>query len=69
MLGRLLFFIMFTVTVAILIVPVILTILFWVITNRGLMWIVKMIDFVLKLMGLDENGLPINKGNYGKINK
>jgi len=47
MIGRILFFITFVVTVLISIIPVFVSMLIWVFTKKGLMWIVRIIDFML----------------------
>jgi len=47
MLKRFLFFIVFLITIAILIVPVVISMLIWVFSGKGLMWIVRTMDWML----------------------
>jgi hypothetical protein len=45
-LTRLLFTLMLIITIGILIVPVIISLLIWMFTQRGLLWIVRLIDWM-----------------------
>jgi hypothetical protein len=48
-LTRLLFTLMFIIVIGILIVPVIVSLFIWVFTQRGLLWIVRLIDWMFTI--------------------
>lgn len=49
LIKRLLFTIMLIMIIGVLIIPVIVSLFIWTFTNKGLMWIVKLIDWVQKI--------------------